>query len=42
MCAYYLGADLGATKTHVIVADGDGRVLGFGKGGPGNHEISGV
>jgi N-acetylglucosamine kinase-like BadF-type ATPase len=41
MCAFYLGADLGSTKTHVIIADADGRVVGFGKSGPGNHESVG-
>jgi N-acetylglucosamine kinase-like BadF-type ATPase len=35
---YFLGADLGATKTHAIVADQTGQVLGFGVGGPGNHQ----
>lgn len=36
--AYFLGADVGGTKTHVVVADQDGRVLGFGRSGPGNPE----
>jgi N-acetylglucosamine kinase-like BadF-type ATPase len=35
---YFLGADLGATKTHVVIADDDGQVLGFGHGGPANHQ----
>ena len=35
---YYLGADLGATKTHTLIVDGTGRALGFGESGPGNHE----
>jgi N-acetylglucosamine kinase-like BadF-type ATPase len=35
---YYLGADLGATKTHTIIVDDTGRVLGFGESGPANHE----
>jgi N-acetylglucosamine kinase-like BadF-type ATPase len=38
---YYLGADLGATKTHTLIADETGRVLGFGESGPGNHETVG-
>lgn len=38
---YYLGADVGATKTHVLVADQDGVVVGSGEGGPGNHETVG-
>jgi N-acetylglucosamine kinase-like BadF-type ATPase len=37
----FLGADLGGTKTHVVVADGTGRVLGFAESGPGNHESVG-
>jgi N-acetylglucosamine kinase-like BadF-type ATPase len=36
--SYYLGADLGATKTHIIIVDETGNVRGFGKSGPGNHE----
>jgi N-acetylglucosamine kinase-like BadF-type ATPase len=39
--SYYLGADIGATKTHVLIADQDGQVAGFGKSGPGNHETVG-
>ena len=35
---YYLGADLGATKTHTLIVDETGRALGFGVSGPGNHE----
>jgi len=35
---YFLGADLGATKTHSLIADENGRALGFGESGPGNHE----
>lgn len=38
---YYLGADLGATKTHTLIADENGRALGFGESGPGNHESVG-
>jgi N-acetylglucosamine kinase-like BadF-type ATPase len=34
----FLGADLGATKTHVVIANSQGQVLGFGNGGPGNHQ----
>jgi N-acetylglucosamine kinase-like BadF-type ATPase len=41
MCPYFLGADIGGTKTHVLISDGDGRVVGFGESGPGNHEIVG-
>jgi N-acetylglucosamine kinase-like BadF-type ATPase len=35
---YFLGADLGATKTHTLIADEMGRALGFGESGPANHE----
>lgn len=41
MTQYFLGADLGATKTHVVVADASGNVKGFGESGPGNHEVVG-
>jgi N-acetylglucosamine kinase-like BadF-type ATPase len=41
MTAYFLGADLGGTKTHVMVADAEGQLLGFGESGPGNHETVG-
>ena len=38
---YFLGADLGATKTHTLVTDETGAALGFGESGPGNHESVG-
>ena len=38
---YYLGADLGATKTHTLIVDETGRALGFAESGPGNHESAG-
>src|SRR5215204_4249545 len=38
---YYLGADLGATKTHTLIVDETGTALGFGESGPGNHESIG-
>ncbi|HSL45140.1 MAG TPA: BadF/BadG/BcrA/BcrD ATPase family protein [Anaerolineales bacterium] len=38
---YYLGADLGSTKTHTLIVDETGRALGFGESGPGNHESVG-
>jgi N-acetylglucosamine kinase-like BadF-type ATPase len=37
-----LGVDAGATKTFALVADEDGHVLGFGQGGPGNHQAAGL
>lgn len=38
---YFLGADVGATKTHVLIADEAGQAVGFGESGPGNHESVG-
>src|SRR5690606_32100187 len=38
---YFLGADLGATKTHTLIVDETGHALGFGESGPGNHETVG-
>ncbi len=38
---YYLGVDAGGTKTHVLIGDADGHVLGFGKAGAGNYECYG-
>ena len=38
---YFLGADLGATKTHTLIVDENGNMLGFGESGPGNHETVG-
>ena len=38
---YFLGADLGATKTHTLIVDETGATLGFGESGPGNHEVVG-
>jgi N-acetylglucosamine kinase-like BadF-type ATPase len=35
---YFLGIDVGGSKTHALVADEEGRACGFGKAGPGNHE----
>ncbi len=37
----FLGGDVGATKTHVVLAGENGHVLGFGEAGPGNHEAVG-
>jgi N-acetylglucosamine kinase-like BadF-type ATPase len=38
MTHYFLGADVGSTKTHVAVADEAGRVLGLGASGAGNPD----
>lgn len=40
MC--FLGVDAGGTKTHALVADEAGEVLGFGQAGPGNWEVVGL
>ena len=36
MSGYFLGVDVGASKTHALLADASGRALGFGEAGPGN------
>ena len=41
MANYYLGVDIGNTKSHALISDGLGNVLGFAKAGCGNHEIIG-
>ena len=41
MANYYLGVDIGNTKSHALISDGQGNVLGFAKAGCGNHEIIG-
>jgi N-acetylglucosamine kinase-like BadF-type ATPase len=41
MPLYFLGIDIGGTKSHALLADENGQVLGFGKAGPGNHEVVG-
>ncbi len=38
MTHYFLGVDVGSSKTHVAIADEAGRVLGLGEGGPGNPD----
>jgi len=38
MSPYFLGVDIGGTKSHALIADDDGNALGFGMYGPGNHE----
>ena len=35
---YFLGADVGGTKTHIAIADDGGNIVGFGKSGPGNPQ----
>jgi N-acetylglucosamine kinase-like BadF-type ATPase len=38
MTGYYLGVDVGGTKTHALITDETGQALGFATGGPGNWE----
>ncbi len=38
---YYLGTDVGSTKTHAAIADETGKLVGFGESGPGNYESVG-
>jgi N-acetylglucosamine kinase-like BadF-type ATPase len=38
MNKYFLGVDVGGTKTHALIADESGQALGFATGGPGNWE----
>src|SRR6187551_2335433 len=35
---FYLGVDVGGSKTQALITDHTGRALGLGKSGPGNHE----
>jgi N-acetylglucosamine kinase-like BadF-type ATPase len=42
MAGFYLGVDIGNTKSHVLIVDESGQAVGFGTGGPGNHEVLGV
>lgn len=41
MTRYFLGVDIGATKTHTLIADERGQVAGWSETGPGNHETVG-
>jgi N-acetylglucosamine kinase-like BadF-type ATPase len=35
---YFLGIDVGSSKTHALIADERGTCIGFGKAGGGNHQ----
>ncbi len=35
---YFLGIDVGSSKTHALIADESGKCIGFGKAGGGNHQ----
>jgi len=38
---YYLGFDVGSSKTHALIADETGRCRGFGAAGAGNYQTVG-
>jgi N-acetylglucosamine kinase-like BadF-type ATPase len=38
MTRYFLGIDIGATKSHALIASGEGQAVGFGESGSGNYE----
>jgi N-acetylglucosamine kinase-like BadF-type ATPase len=35
---YFLGVDVGSSKTHALIADATGQCISFGKAGGGNHQ----
>jgi N-acetylglucosamine kinase-like BadF-type ATPase len=37
----FLGVDVGGSKTHALIATENGKAVGFGESGPGNHEAVG-
>ncbi len=41
MPQYFLGVDIGGTKSHALISDEHGHALGFGEAGAGNHEVVG-
>lgn len=41
MAKYFLGIDIGASKSHALIATERGQAIGFGTGGPGNYEVVG-
>lgn len=38
---YFIGGDLGGTKTHMLIVDQTGHALGLGQAGCGNHQSVG-
>lgn len=38
---YFLGIDVGSSKTHALIVEEGGRCIGFGKAGGGNHQSVG-
>jgi len=41
MMGSFLGVDIGSTNSCALISDEHGNALGFGQGGPGNHEVVG-
>ncbi len=41
MTRYFLGVDIGGTKSHALLADETGRAIALGTEGAGNHESVG-
>jgi len=41
MKKFFLGVDIGNTKSHALICDDQGRVMGFARAGCGNHEVIG-
>jgi N-acetylglucosamine kinase-like BadF-type ATPase len=35
---YFLGVDVGSSKTHALIVDETGQCMGFGRSGGGNHQ----
>jgi N-acetylglucosamine kinase-like BadF-type ATPase len=42
MTRYFLGVDIGSTKSHALITTESGEAAGFGTGPAGNHESVGV
>jgi N-acetylglucosamine kinase-like BadF-type ATPase len=38
---YFLGIDVGSSKTHALIVDEAGACIGFGKAWGGNHQVAG-
>jgi N-acetylglucosamine kinase-like BadF-type ATPase len=38
---YFLGIDVGSSKTHALIVDETGKCIGFGSSGGGNHQAVG-
>jgi N-acetylglucosamine kinase-like BadF-type ATPase len=41
MSQYFLGIDVGNSKSHALICDEHGTILALGQGGQGNHEVVG-